>query len=327
MSHANTRVCSAANELAQQLLAIPPGRRGAMMQSVASFRTHDSLDEAFEAGRFRAAFAQLWEERFKTPVPITALRSSLEPPIPITTLLQFSKLVLPREVQELKPELLALADFLQALIEHHSERSAQLELFERDSGNAVQASDNLAIGHPVSDLSKLIDTGQKFPTVYADPPWSYDNSASRAAAVNHYPTLTVDEICSEPVLQLAAEDAHLHLWTTNAFLQNAFQVIDAWGFQFKSCFVWVKTEIGMGNYWRVSHEFLMLGVRGHLTFKDRTLPSWIEAHRTAHSRKPAIVRSLIERVSPGPYLELYGREELPNSAWTVHGNQVERRMF
>ena len=80
-------------------------------------------------------------------------------------------------------------------------------------------------------------------------------------------------------------------------------------------------------YWRVSHEYLLLGVRGSLTFRDHTLPSWIQAHRTVHSRKPGVVRTLIERASPGPYLELYGREELPDSAWTVYGNQVERRLF
>jgi N6-adenosine-specific RNA methylase IME4 len=104
-------------------------------------------------------------------------------------------------------------------------------------------------------------------------------------------------------------------------------VIDAWGFHFKSCLVWIKDEIGMGNYWRVSHEFLLLGVRGQLTFRDRTVRSWVQAHRTTHSRKPGVVRALIESVSPGPYLELYGREELPNSAWTVYGNQIERRLF
>jgi N6-adenosine-specific RNA methylase IME4 len=81
--------------------------------------------------------------------------------------------------------------------------------------------------------------------------------------------------------------------------------------EFKSCLVWVKDEIGMGNYWRVSHEFLLLGVRGSLTFRDRTVPSWIQASRTVHSRKPGLVRMLIERVSPGKYLELYGREDGP----------------
>ncbi len=83
----------------------------------------------------------------------------------------------------------------------------------------------------------------------------------------------------------------------------------------------------MGNYWRLSHEFLLLGVRGRLTFADRSLPSWIWASRTVHSRKPGIVRMLIERASPGPYLELFGREELPRSQWTVFGDQIKRRLF
>ena len=126
--------------------------------------------------------------------------------------------------------------------------------------------------------------------------------------------MSVEAICDEPVAQLAAVNAHLHLWTTNAFLRDAFRVIDAWGFSFKSCFVWVKDEIGMGNYWRVSHEFLLLGVRGRLRFRDRTEPSWKLCRRTVHSRKPEAVRLLIEKVSPGPYLELYGRRKMGGRA-------------
>lgn len=137
--------------------------------------------------------------------------------------------------------------------------------------------------------------------------------------------MTLDEICAEPVSELATENAHLHLWTTNGFLREAFTVIDAWGFEFKSSLIWIKDKIGMGNYWRVSHEFLLLGVRGNLTFGDRRLPSWVFSSRATYSRKPARVRALIERASPGPYLELFGREDLPGSAWTVYGNQVRSR--
>ena len=184
-------------------------------------------------------------------------------------------------------------------------------------------------GYPsiTRDLAELIERGHRFPTIYADPPWRYQNSASRAAAENHYPTLSLEEICAEPVADLAADNSHLHLWTTNAFLAEAFEVMEAWGFTYKSCFVWVKDKLGMGNYWRVSHEFLLLGVRGRLKFRDRSIKSWRLCRRTRHSRKPDAVRALIERVSPGPYLELYGREELPRSQWTVYGNQVERRLF
>ena len=137
----------------------------------------------------------------------------------------------------------------------------------------------------------------------------------------------MEDIRNEPVAELCEANAHLHLWTTNAFLSEAFTVIRAWGFQYKLCLVWVNPQLGMGNYWRVSHEFLLLGIRGRLPFRDNTCVSWVLHPRRIHSRKPYVVRRLIERVSPGPYLELYGREEIPRSPWTVYGNQVERRLF
>ena len=179
----------------------------------------------------------------------------------------------------------------------------------------------------VRDLEILIRRNTKFSTVYADPPWPYSNTAARGAAENHYRTMPLEAIRNEPVSQLVADQAHLHLWTTNAFLREAFDVIRAWGFKYKSCLIWTKPQLGMGNYWRVSHEYLLLGVRGNLPFQDHTCRSWQSARRTVHSRKPFLFRGLIEQVSPGPYLELYGREEHPNSGWTVYGNQVERRLF
>lgn len=193
----------------------------------------------------------------------------------------------------------------------------------------VDGASGLSGGVPgiVRDLNLLVASGVKYPTIYADPPWPYTNTAARGAAENHYRTLSLAQICGEPVRALAADAAHLHLWTTNAFLSEAFDVIRAWGFRYKSCLVWIKPQLGMGNYWRVSHEFLLLGVRGGLRFRDHRSRSWLTAHRTEHSRKPFAFRALIERVSPGPYLEMYGREEQPNCGWTVYGNQVERRLF
>ncbi len=174
-------------------------------------------------------------------------------------------------------------------------------------------------------LPDLIAEGKQFGTIYADPPWQYDNRATRAAAEGEYAnTLTLDEICSEPVPELAADDAHLHLWTTNGFLFEAKRVIDAWGFTYKSCFVWVKPQMGIGNYWRVSHEFLLLGVKGKATsFQVHGFKSWGEFDRTEHSRKPRHVREMIQEASPGPYLELYGRQQIPD--WTVYGNQVSEQ--
>jgi len=179
----------------------------------------------------------------------------------------------------------------------------------------------------VGSLDELINRGATFPTIYVDPPWPYKNKASRAAAENHYKTMSIDAIKSEPVARVARSNSHLHLWTTNGFLEESFDVMRAWGFAFKSCLVWVKPTIGMGNYWRVSHEFLLLGVPGRRTFVDRTCPSWLMADRSIHSRKPRVIRELIERVSQPPYLEMYGREAFPNSQWTVHGDQIEKQLF
>ncbi len=175
------------------------------------------------------------------------------------------------------------------------------------------------------NLEALALRGLRFGTVYADPPWQYQNRAARGAAENHYRTMTLDELCGLPVPQLLAPRAHLHLWTTSSFLVDAFTVIRAWDFTYKSCFVWVKPLIGCGNYWRLAHDFLLLGVRGRSPFRDKTQRSWRELPRGRHSGKPERLRSIIERVSPGPYLELFGRR--PADGWVVFGDTIERGLF
>jgi len=177
----------------------------------------------------------------------------------------------------------------------------------------------------VTRLSDLTDAGAAFSTIYADPPWKYKNQSTRAATRKHYETLTVDELCALPIEALCADNAHLHLWTTNAFLFEAAKVIEAWGFTYKSCLVWVKPQMGIGNYWRVSHEFLLLGIRGRCPFIDHSAMSWIQSVRTKHSAKPALVRELVEKVSPAPRLELFGREL--HEGWTVYGNEVTRLLW
>ena len=176
-----------------------------------------------------------------------------------------------------------------------------------------------------NDLQILLDQGDRFGCIYADPPWQYKNRSSRGAAENHYSTMSLEDITALPVCRLAADHAHLHLWVPSGFLFDAEKVIEAWGFEYKSSFVWLKERIGMGNYWRVSHEFLLLGVRGNLPFRDRSLRSWQLHRRTTHSTKPDSIRMSIEHASPGPYLELFGRRTCPG--WTVFGNQVQRHLF
>ena len=170
-------------------------------------------------------------------------------------------------------------------------------------------------------LRKLIRSDVRFKTIYVDPPWSYDNQGTRAATGNHYETMTVDEISELPVGELAAKEAHLHLWTTNAFLFECPKLLGAWGFDYKGVFVWVKPQFGIGNYWRVAHEFLILGVRGSLAFQEHGQRSWQEYSRREHSQKPDNIRDLIEQVSPGPRLELFARKQASN--WVCWGDQIE----
>lgn len=191
----------------------------------------------------------------------------------------------------------------------------------------------------VSNLLSLVAAGKRFGTIYADPPWRYDNQGTRAATGGHYKGveedgvevqsaagMTIEEICALPIGDLAAPDAHLHLWTTNGFLFECPKIFEAWGFEFRSSFIWVKPQIGIGNYWRNSHEFMLTAIRGNAKrFNDHSLKSWLECERGAHSAKPEQVRHFIERSSPGPYLELFGRHSAPG--WAVWGNQISETLF
>lgn len=192
----------------------------------------------------------------------------------------------------------------------------------RNAVGAVPSSDTCTI----ADLHELATAGTKFGCIYSDPPWLYDNQATRASTGNHYDGLTVDQLCELPVRHLAADDAHLHLWTTNAFLFDAPRIFAAWGFEFRSSLVWVKPQMGIGNYWRNSHEILLTAIRGDAKrFNDHGIMSWLECDRGQHSAKPEQVRTFIERASPGPYLEMFGRRVAPG--WTTWGNQIERCLF
>lgn len=177
-----------------------------------------------------------------------------------------------------------------------------------------------------ADLYQLAESGRQFGCIYIDPPWLYENQATRASTGNHYGGMTVDELCDLPVRDLAAADSHLHLWITNGFLFEAPKLFNAWGFEFRSSFIWVKPQTGIGNYWRNSHEILLTAIRGNAkSFNDHSMKSWGQFDRTAHSAKPEQIRNLIERASAGPYLELFGRRLV--EGWTVWGDQIERNLF
>jgi N6-adenosine-specific RNA methylase IME4 len=161
-----------------------------------------------------------------------------------------------------------------------------------------------------------------FATIVADPPWRYDNKATRGAAEDHYPTMSVEELSALPVKEWSAGQAHLYLWTTNGFLREAFGVMDAWGFEYKTTLVWVKPQIGLGNYFRSSAEYVLFGIKGGLRTRDCNQPNWFEAPRQRHSQKPGRFFDLVEQVSFPPYLEMFARQRRLSAEWDYWGNEV-----
>lgn len=171
-----------------------------------------------------------------------------------------------------------------------------------------------------------------FTTIVADPPWRYRDKLrmgvkkdgtphkGHRGAESHYPCMSLDEIKSIPVSDIAADNAHLYLWTTNAFVVEAHAISYAWGFRVRTMITWVKPQMGMGHYFRGSTEHVLFGVRGRLSSLRHNAKTYFTADRTKHSKKPDVFYRLVESMSPGPYIELFSRER--RLGWSSWGNEV-----
>ena len=182
-----------------------------------------------------------------------------------------------------------------------AERDAQLEITE------------------TPDLATLTH----FPILYVDPPWRYDHVESPDARQieNHYPTMTAAEL--EALELPAADDSVLLMWATSPKLAEAITLMGVWGFEYRTCMVWVKDRIGMGYYARQRHELLLIGKRGNLPVPDadRRPDSVQEYPRGPHSAKPHEFYDLIESMWPGtPKVELFARNR--REGWASWGNQA-----
>jgi N6-adenosine-specific RNA methylase IME4 len=160
----------------------------------------------------------------------------------------------------------------------------------------------------------------RFSTILADPPWNVQQLGERGA-VQHYDVMNLDRIRALPVAELAADNAHLWLWVTNATLRAGYDVMEAWGFTPRSPLTWIKPRLGLGNYLRNATEHLILGTRGHAPVNFKAQPTWMFAPLQDHSHKPEEQYAVIERISPGPYLELFARRRQPG--WSAWGNQID----
>jgi N6-adenosine-specific RNA methylase IME4 len=160
----------------------------------------------------------------------------------------------------------------------------------------------------------------KYATILADPPWKTDQLGNYGA-INHYNLLTVEQIKAMPVGDLAEDDAHLYLWLTNSTIKDGYDVMEAWGFTPRSMLCWLKPQLGLGNYYRLCSEWLLFGTRGKAPVKFKAQPNWFFASRQDHSHKPEEQFAIIERMSHGPYLELFARRRRPG--WDAWGNEID----
>ncbi len=170
--------------------------------------------------------------------------------------------------------------------------------------------------------------------IYADPPWKYGDERgglvdlpsgvrAESAADAQYPPMEVDKICELGVRDLAQKDAVLFLWATFPLLADAMRVIPAWGFEYRTAFVWDKLRANVGNYHDASLELLLVCVRGSCPVEIDTRPKQIQAiARGKHSAKPEEFRALIDQLYPtGPRVELFRRGDAP-AGWTTWGNEA-----
>jgi len=173
--------------------------------------------------------------------------------------------------------------------------------------------------------SELDELDGQYPIIYADPPWRYEHVKTENRAIeNHYPTMDLDEICALPVSDIATPDSVLFLWTTSPKLAESMQVIDAWGYTYRTCMVWDKDRIGMGYYARQQHELLLIATRGSVPVPEpeNRPPSVIRIKRDdEHSAKPAEFYAMIERMYPElRKLEMFARTR--RDGWSAWGNQA-----
>ena len=174
---------------------------------------------------------------------------------------------------------------------------------------------------------------KKYNIIYADPPWEYRTYSKKGkgrSAESHYPTMSIEQIKALPVSELAAPDCALFMWITFPCLYEALEVIEAWGFSYKTvAFVWVKQNRkadslfwGMGYWTRANAELCIMATKGHPKRESSSVHQIIMSHVEEHSKKPDEARSrIVQLVGDLPRIELFARQS--PEGWDVWGNEVD----
>lgn len=213
-----------------------------------------------------------------------------------------------------------------------SRRAAEARWGARSETMPVEAPSRV-IAASSANLREAVE-GQRFGTILADPPWRFMNRTGKVAPEHkrlaRYETMTSAEIAALPIGEMAADKSHLYLWSPNILVPEAFKVMDAWGFTYKSMIIWHKVRKdggsdgrGVGFYFRNVTEVVLFGVRGGLrTFQPgRRQVNLIATRKREHSRKPDELYPIVEACSPGPFVELFAR--YPQPGWSAWGNEAD----
>jgi len=173
----------------------------------------------------------------------------------------------------------------------------------------------------------------KFRVVYADPPWKYgdtlagDLDSNYGGAEKHYPSMSITELASLPVKEHCDQNAVLFLWVTSPLLFQCEPVFEAWGFSYKSAFIWDKVKHNMGHYNSVRHELLLICTRGSCTPDVNRLFDSVQSIERAekHSEKPEAFRNIIDTLYPnGRRVEMFARGSVPGN-WESWGAEAEEK--
>jgi N6-adenosine-specific RNA methylase IME4 len=166
----------------------------------------------------------------------------------------------------------------------------------------------------------------KYQVIYADPAWQYndtcENGAIQSRGVDdvYLQTMSIEEICALSVNDLSDINSVLFIWVTSPFLEEVFTVINAWGFKYKTSFVWDKIKHNMGHYNSVRHEFLLIATKGSCTPDNLKLFDSVQSiEKTEHSKKPEEFYNIIETLYSGKKIELFARNK--RDGWDYWGNE------
>jgi N6-adenosine-specific RNA methylase IME4 len=205
-----------------------------------------------------------------------------------------------------------------------------IEVIERSAGKAgamkayVRQAEKAETAKKIEAEPAPMPTGP-FRVIVADPPWQYDKRAGDATHRGDlpYPSMTVDAICALNVRAMAhPEGSVLWLWTTNAFMRDAYRVLDAWGFAERTILTWVKDRMGLGDWLRGQTEHAILAVRGTPTITLTNQTTALHGPVREHSRKPDEFYALVETLCPGSKVEMFCRT--PRPGWARWGAESDR---